>query len=149
MDPITICGILGAIVTLYAIYVEKNAKPGFVSVCDSGPNASCSVVLTSEYARLAKKWFSLPRKSKFDVPNTYYGMLFYIAVILYPIYPFTLVPFREFMLMGASLMSISLCCYLGYVLYAKLKQFCAVCVTSYVINMAILYLAYCEIRYYL
>ena len=145
MDLITIAGICGVIVTLYAIYVEKTANSGKKAMCDMSENASCSVVLTSPYARLMRMCFRLPRNSIFNQPNTYYGLLFYIAVILYGVYPFTLIPFREYMLMGASIMSMSVCVILAYILYFKLKNFCAVCVVSWIINMVILYSACYEI----
>ena len=145
MDLITIAGICGVIVTLYSIYVEKTANSGKKAMCDMSENASCTVVLTSPYARLMKMAFNLPRNSIFNQPNTYYGLLFYVAVILYGVYPFTLIPFREYLLMGASIMSMGFCVVLAYILYFKLKNFCAVCVTSWVINAVILASAYYQL----
>ena len=147
LDWISILGFVGVIVTSYAIYVEKYAlTQNFRAICDINSKASCSVVLTSRYARLAKLWLKLPNDSKFNLPNTYYGLLFYIAVILYPIYPFTLVPFREVLLLIAAIMSVMMCVVLGWILYYKLKNFCAVCVTTYIINMSILIISVFEIH---
>jgi hypothetical protein len=43
-------GIAGLSVTLYAYYVKKQHKknPKYKALCDFGPNASCSRVLTSK-----------------------------------------------------------------------------------------------------
>jgi hypothetical protein len=43
-------GVAGFAVSLYAFYVKKQRKnnPKYRALCDLGPNASCSRVLTSE-----------------------------------------------------------------------------------------------------
>lgn len=43
-------GILGVIASLYSFYVKKQHEknPKYKAICDLGPNASCSRVLTSE-----------------------------------------------------------------------------------------------------
>lgn len=149
MDPIFILGILGILASLYAIYVEKRfPDKNYRASCDIGPNASCTFVLSSEYAHLAKMWFKLDRKSMFNVPNTYYGFLFYVAVTLYSVYPFTLIPLREFLLFGASCLSILMSIVLAWILMFRLKNFCAICVTTYVINVALMYYAYAEVATY-
>jgi vitamin-K-epoxide reductase (warfarin-sensitive) len=149
MDPVTILGLLGVIVTLYAIYVEQTAKPGVQNAaCDAGPGMSCTTALTSPYARLAKLYLGVPRKSVFNMPNTYYGLMFYVAVILYTIYPFTLIPLKEFMLLFASFGSILLSIFLAGILYFKLKTFCAVCCVSWIINFGIFYNAYLQVLTY-
>jgi len=45
-----VLGIAGLSVTLYAYYVKKQHKknPKYKALCDFGPNASCSKVLTSK-----------------------------------------------------------------------------------------------------
>lgn len=147
MNPITFLGIIGIIVCLYAIYIDKVSKKekNYVAFCDINNYMSCSVVLKSPYSRLTKLCFGLNENSLFNVPNTYYGLLFYIAITIYPIYPFTLIPFRELMFFGASFTSLLLCCALAYILYFKLHNFCAICVATYFINMFIFWFAYREV----
>lgn len=145
---ISLLGLAGSLVTLYAVYVEKYAKTkNFKAICDMGENASCSLVLTSPYAKLAKMYFKLSPDSPFNQPNTFYGLLFYLAVFLYPIFPFTHIPCREVMLLIASIMAVMMSVFLGYILYYKLKNFCGVCAVTYVINMAIMMIAISEVRY--
>lgn len=148
MDFISVLGIVGVAISLYAIYVEHSSRKlgkKFVAVCDMNESASCSLVLTSAYSRLGEVYLGLSKDSMFNLPNTYYGLLFYIAVTVYPVYPFTLIPFREVLFFGASLLSIGICCLLAWILYFKLKNFCGVCVASYIVNMFILYQAYHEL----
>jgi len=149
MDLITLLGISGILASIYAIYVEWSAKGNakgkkYVALCDINDNMSCSRVLTSDYARLAKMFLGLEDGSPFNWPNTYYGLLFYVAVTLYPMYPFTLIPFREYLFLGASVGSILASCVLAWILYFRLKDLCLVCATTYVINIGILYFAFYE-----
>lgn len=134
MDYIFILGIVGILVTLYAIGVERNARRNFTSLCDINDRMSCSRVLTSEYSRMAKYAFNLGDNHPLNVPNTYFGLLFYIAIVCYTCYPFTLIPFREFLLLMASMFSIMFCFYLAYVLKFVLHDVCIVCISTYIIN---------------
>ena len=129
-------GVIGALCTLYAIYVEKRHEDNanYNAYCDINNRVSCTAVLKSPYARMVKKTFNLSDNSVFNVPNTYYGMLFYIAVILYNVYPFTLIPFREVLLLGASFCSLLVCVMLGYIMHYKLHNYCLVCIATYIVN---------------
>ena len=159
MELITIFGFLGVIATLYAIHVEeeankseKDAKDGngkglhkkYVAFCDIHDGMSCSRVLTSEYAKMGRVLFGLKPDNPFNLPNTYYGMMFYIGVILYEMYPFTLIPFRETFLFFAAIGSVLSSVILAYILTFKLKDVCLVCMTTYVINALIMWQAWNE-----
>ena len=155
MNIISLFGIAGILASLYAIYVEKMAndyshgprigKKKYVALCDIGEGMSCSRVLTSDYAKLTSFVFRLSKDHPLNLPNTYFGLMFYIAIVLYPMYPFTIIPYREWLLFGASLGSIAASCALAWILYFKLHDFCFVCATTYVINAGILWQAYGEV----
>lgn len=134
-----IFALLGLIVSFYAVYVEKKAD--YSSFCDFGEGFSCSAVLTSEYSRLIGMAFNLDRHHPMNIPNTYYGILFYLAVFLYPLYPFTLVPFRRTLLLLASISSMALCFVLAYILKYILHDVCIVCISSWIVNFAIFVLS--------
>jgi len=144
MDIISLLGLLGVGISAYAIYVEKNARKTKkrTALCDVNDGMSCSLVLTSDYAKLGEVYLGLSKDNPFNVPNTYYGFLFYVAVTIYPLWPFTLIPFREALLFGASILSIGICVLLAWILYFKLRNFCTVCVASWIVNSLILYQAY-------
>ena len=138
---ISILGLIGLAVTLYAINVEKNAVAAKRALCDINEHISCTLVLTSKYAKMMGLIFKLPYKHPLNLPNTYYGLIFYIIIILYPVYPFTLIPFREVLFLVASSFSLLSCCGLAYILYVYLKDFCIVCVATYIVNIFIFYQA--------
>lgn len=143
---ITFFGCFGLFVSFYAIYVERKARRGICnSFCDISDRASCSRVLTSPYSRMTGLVFKLPKNHPLNLPNTYFGILFYLAIIAYPQYPFTLIPFRETLLLLATSGSMVFCFVLAYILYFKLKDFCVVCVTTYFINGVLLWCAYNEL----
>jgi dolichyl-phosphate mannosyltransferase polypeptide 3 len=79
----------------------------------------------------------------FGPPNAALGVLFYIAIMLYP--SFTFVPLREELLFGAVAFSCALTVYLGSVLY-EMGDFCILCVSTYFINWTLLLLAVRELR---
>lgn len=139
--------ITGLVLTLYTIYVEKrhSRDKNYKAVCDINNRISCSYVISSEYAKLVGKMFRLSDDSVFNVPNTYYGTLFFIAVILYNIYPFTLIPYREYMLLTASVLSLIVCVVLAYVMHYRLKKYCLMCIVTYFTNIGIFFYALKEI----
>eukprot|EP01127_Copromyxa_protea_P015155 TRINITY_DN4316_c0_g1_i1.p1 TRINITY_DN4316_c0_g1~~TRINITY_DN4316_c0_g1_i1.p1 ORF type:complete len:183 (-),score=13.31 TRINITY_DN4316_c0_g1_i1:160-708(-) len=100
--------LVGVLVSLYSIYVELHAsqEDDFVAFCDITPSVSCSKVLTSPYAKMVGYVYDLPEDHSLNVPNTYLGLLFYSAVILYSIPPFTRVPHRELLFFSASCLSL-------------------------------------------
>eukprot|EP01127_Copromyxa_protea_P015156 TRINITY_DN4316_c0_g1_i2.p1 TRINITY_DN4316_c0_g1~~TRINITY_DN4316_c0_g1_i2.p1 ORF type:complete len:187 (-),score=19.05 TRINITY_DN4316_c0_g1_i2:23-583(-) len=140
--------LVGVLVSLYSIYVELHAsqEDDFVAFCDITPSVSCSKVLTSPYAKMVGYVYDLPEDHSLNVPNTYLGLLFYSAVILYSIPPFTRVPHRELLFFSASCLSLVLCLVLGYILYAILEDLCLVCLTSYLVNISIFICACKEVK---
>lgn len=144
---ILLFGMLGLLASLYAIHVERKARkegPG-KAACDINNRMSCSSVLTSKYAKMTGLVFSLKENHPLNVPNTYFGVLFYLAIIIYPMFPFTMIPFREVLLFGATLFSVCFSFLLAYILYFKLNDFCIVCVTTYIINAVLFFCAYREL----
>jgi uncharacterized membrane protein len=129
--------LIGIIITSYAIYVEHNAKKGRKFMCDINDYMSCSAVLTSPYARMIKLVFGLDDNHILNVPNTYVGILFYLAVL---VYPYVRIPYQEYMLLLASILSLFACVVLALAMY-KLGDTCIVCIATYFVNMAIFYYA--------
>lgn len=151
MDSITIIGLTGILTCSYALVIKNRLKKNqnYKAMCDINDMASCSHVLTSEYSNMAQKLFDLNENSIFNMSNVHYGLLFYMAIAIYPIYPFTIIPFREILLFTASSLSILSCFCLAYILYFKLKTLCLICVFTYVINVILFWLSYKElIKYY-
>lgn len=139
--------LFGLAITLYTIYVEKmhrtNSK--YIAICDVNNRFSCTRVLKSDYAKMVGKVFNLSKESIFNVPNTYYGVIFYLAVATCTVYPFTLIPYRELLLLGASVLSLCVSAILGYIMHYKLGFYCIVCIITYFVNAVIFYYAVTEI----
>lgn len=130
-------GLLGIIITLYAIWVE-NHKNDYKAACDLGENASCSKVLKSPYARMIKMIFKLSNNHIFNVPNTYLGILYYLAVVSYD---FVNIPYKQYLLFIASIIGLCSSFILGFILFFKLHDFCVVCASTYLINYGIFHYA--------
>ena len=124
--------LLGIIVALYALYVEhrKSVDSSYEAMCDIEGVGKCSDVLLSEYGHILSKWGLVAPGSPLDVPNPVLGILYYLLVLLWPL------PSRQPVLAAAAL-SLAFSAYLAWVLATVLKDFCLVCVTSYVVNAGI------------
>ncbi len=143
MDTNIYLGLVGIVLTSYAIYVAIKYKHNGNAMCDINNTISCTRVLRSPDAYLIGKIFKLQKNHILNVPNTYLGMLYYILVTIYNVYPLALFPqmFREICLLIASSLALLTSFYLGYSL-KKSKTVCIVCVFTYAVNFGIFLHAY-------
>ncbi|KAL5017491.1 hypothetical protein ScPMuIL_007080 [Solemya velum] len=127
----------GMIVCMYALYVELSAESDktYRALCDISETISCSKVFTSRYGR----GFGLVDRvvasdSILNQPNSVFGMLFYLLQIVMIFDVSYAVTFTQ---LSMALMANVGTVYLAYILYT-MGDFCVVCVTTYVINFALL-----------
>ena len=137
MEELTVYALIGIIITIYAFYVEYKAKKNIKVMCDINDKISCSKALTSDYSRLIPMLFKLDKTHPLNLPNTIFGFIFYTAVLLYNTFPFDYIPFRSYLLLIASSLSIIVSLILGYILIFKLRTFCGICVATYIVNTLI------------
>ncbi|XP_046965817.1 vitamin K epoxide reductase complex subunit 1-like protein 1 [Vanessa cardui] len=125
--------LLGILLSTYALYVEMAAemKPGYKALCDISEHASCSKVLTSKYG---KGLGIIPKDSPFKLPNCVYGIMFYCIMIFLTTFNVTSVVKVQ---IGLSITSLATCVYLAYLLIFVLRDFCVVCVSTYLLNIII------------
>lgn len=125
--------ILGILISLYALWVEhrKALDDTYEAMCDLSEGASCTKVLMSSYGHIFSHFGFVKSGSLLDVPNPVLGLCFYSLVLLWP-------GNSRLPVLLASIGSVMFSAYLGYILYAVLKDFCLVCVSSYAINLIIL-----------
>ncbi len=90
-------------------------------------------VFASPQGKIFSYFGIIPKGSVLDQPNAFYGCLFYICIILTttPILPLSL---RKPLLLAGTTFGILLSAYLAYVLAFVLRDFCIICVSSYVFN---------------
>ena len=120
---------IGFCISLYTYVVEKKIKenPTYKPVCDISDRISCSKPMNSRYANI------------FFFSNALVGMLYYVLIIILAMLNATQLIFI------ASLCSCILSCILGYLLYFKIKSFCLLCTSLYIINLIIFLLS---LRYF-
>ncbi|XP_065258975.1 vitamin K epoxide reductase complex subunit 1 [Emys orbicularis] len=133
---------LGLALSVYALHVESSRErdPGYRAMCDLSPSVSCSKVFTSRWGRgFGLVEDLLGKHSIFNQPNSLFGIVFYILQTLLGFSPSTLAAVT---LVGTSVVSIAGSLYLAYILFFVLHDFCLVCVTTYLLNGALLLLNY-------
>ncbi|KAJ8731397.1 hypothetical protein PYW07_004561 [Mythimna separata] len=139
---VVLTSITGILLSTYALYVEMavEARPGFSALCDIGEYASCSRVLSSEYA---KGFGIIPKESPLRIPNPVYGIMFYCLIIFLTTFDQLFVG-RLLFLIAVS--SIPMCVYLAYLLAFVLHDVCVVCISTYIVNFTLVILAYKKMK---
>jgi vitamin-K-epoxide reductase (warfarin-sensitive) len=120
---------LGLAVSAYAYFLEQKLKrseiggasAAYKPACDINDRFSCSKPIMSEYGSL------------FGISNAVLGLLFYVGIIL-----LTLLGFMKLVFWGA-LAACAASLILAYILFFKLKVFCVVCTSIYLINFLLLW----------
>lgn len=122
---IEILVIIGFWLSFYAYYVEKKlANKNYKPVCDISKEISCSRAFLSRYGKLLGK------------SNSFFGMFFYPVV--YILFSLNFFSFVFLLSMLSALGSI----YLAYLSYIKLRTFCLICTSIYLINFLLLFFSY-------
>ncbi|XP_062859513.1 vitamin K epoxide reductase complex subunit 1 [Trichomycterus rosablanca] len=129
----------GLILSLYALHVElsKENNPSYRAMCDLAESVSCSKVFTSRWGRgFGLVQVFTTKDSTFNQPNSVLGIIFYtLQLALGQSTSSTAAGFLVF----ASWVSVVGSIYLGTILVWVLEDFCVVCVSTYIINFALLY----------
>ena len=120
MNLLFYIALIGLILTLYSIYVKKKLEKvkNYRPICDINENISCTKAFKSKYYSILL------------IPNTYYGLAYYLSVMLLSFNNQNLIFYFS---VPALIFSI----YLAYITYFKLKNFCLVCSGVYIINFLI------------
>jgi len=135
--------ILGLALSVYAYYVERRKlrDSKYVAACDFNEHMNCSKVLTSEYS----KGFGLVRhllseNHPLNLPNCLCGICFYL--LQFCLGQFTYSHSIGMTLFLTSLLSCLGSVYLAYILAFILRDMCVVCISTYIVNIYLLYLNY-------
>ncbi|KAK7163914.1 vitamin K epoxide reductase complex subunit 1-like protein 1 [Siphateles boraxobius] len=137
----------GILISLYAFHVEreKTRDASYRAMCDLSSSISCSKVFTSRWGRgfgLLGSIFG--NDSAVNQPNSVYGIFFYVFQLLLGL---TASAMAALILMTTSIASVMGSLYLGYILYFVLKDFCFICVTTYLLNFILFVLNYKRLVY--
>ncbi len=113
---------IGVLLSLYALSVKYHLskKKNYHAICDISDKVSCTKAMGSRYGTL------------FIIPNSAFGVLFYLTVML-------LGYFDEMnAVLWLSVLAVVASVYLAYVSFFKLKIVCPVCVGTYGVNILLL-----------
>lgn len=121
MILILLLALVGFAVSFYGLMVERKLKkdPTYKPACDLSDRASCSKPMLSKYSHL------------FGVTNTVLGMAYY--GILFAAAMLGLAKLVLLLAVAGCIASFGF----AYILYFKIKSFCLICTTTYVINIAL------------
>ena len=123
---IIIVGAAGLAVCLYGRYIESKTlgDHAYKAACDISDRVSCT------------KTFMSPWGKMLGISNLLVGIIFYLGIIALGL-------FNQVQL--AFLGAVAACCvsmYLAYILYTKIKTFCLLCSSIYLINIILLLVTY-------
>lgn len=113
---------VGILLSVYSIYVERKLRQNrdYKAACDLSNRMSCSRTFSTSYGKTL------------GISNGVWGTLFYLGLIglLY-------FGYFDFVFYGA-LFGVFYSMRLAYILYVKLKNFCPVCSSIYLVNILLL-----------
>jgi vitamin-K-epoxide reductase (warfarin-sensitive) len=135
-------GLAGLAASYYSIYVKnQHAKnPKYKALCDLGPNASCTKVLTSQYGSgFGITSILFGKQSMMNQSNGILGMIFYSLQIFFGLITTSL--FSKLALFSSILACLG-SLYLAFILAFVLKDLCLVCIATYIINAGLLWSNY-------
>ena len=136
-----ILGLLGLMVSLYIVYVERNlaASATYKPACDSETlRVSCSKVLGSEAGHLLSFLNIVPTHSELDISNGILGCVFYVFVFIVPNLNILPLKVKVWSTFAASIFSSAVSLFLGYIMLKDLQEICIICSFLQLVNLFIL-----------
>ncbi len=126
LTSVVIISSVGFLLCIYGLYVERKLKlnQSYQAVCDLSDKVSCTKTFLSPWGKML------------GVSNICVGLLFYAGMIL-----LGLLNQGGLAFVGA----ISACVasiFLAYILYTKVKTFCLLCMSIYIVNILLLLVSY-------
>jgi len=123
---IILLALAGIVISIYAYMVEMNLSknPEYKPACDLSDKVSCSRVMQSGYGKLL------------GISNALIGVAFYAIVFVLACFSAAMLIF--YLSIAAVVASIGL----AYISYFKVKSFCLVCTSVYVVNVLLLIVSY-------
>ncbi|XP_053940783.1 vitamin K epoxide reductase complex subunit 1-like protein 1 [Cuculus canorus] len=137
----------GILLSLYACHLEreKGRDLHYQALCDLSERVRCSAAITSRWGRGFGLLGSIFGKdSAINQSNSVFGLVFYILQMLLGM---TASAVAALILMTSSIVSVVGSLYLAYILYFVLKEFCIVCVITYLLNFILFIINYKRLVY--
>ncbi|XP_061822198.1 vitamin K epoxide reductase complex subunit 1 [Nerophis lumbriciformis] len=131
--------VFGLFLSVYALHVELSREhdAGYRALCDLGESVSCSKVFTSRWGRgFGLVQFFVAKDSPLNQPNSVLGVVFYALQLGLGL---SLSKKAALLLVLSSWVSVAGSLYLAAILAFVLGDFCMVCVSTYLVNFALLF----------
>ncbi|KAM4623970.1 vitamin K epoxide reductase complex subunit 1 [Polymixia lowei] len=131
--------IFGLFLSVYALHVElsRERNPDYRAMCDLAESVSCSKVFTSRWGRgFGLVQFFVAKDSALNQPNSVLGIIFYTLQLALGL---SVSKKAGLFLVCSSWVSVAGSFYLAAVLTFILGDFCMVCVSTYIVNFALLF----------
>ncbi|KAG5854712.1 vitamin K epoxide reductase complex subunit 1 [Anguilla rostrata] len=132
--------VFGLVLSVYALHVEvsRERDPEYRAMCDLAQSVSCSKVFTSRWGRgFGLVQLLVPKDSALNQPNSVLGIIFYTLQLALG---HSVSKRAALFLVVSSWVSVAGSLYLAAVLVFVLGDFCVVCVSTYLVNFALLYI---------
>ncbi|XP_076844002.1 vitamin K epoxide reductase complex subunit 1 [Brachyhypopomus gauderio] len=130
---------LGIVLSVYALHVElsRESNPEYRAFCDLAESVSCSKVFTSRWGRgFGLLQVFIAKDSALNQPNSLLGIVFYTVQL--GLGQMASRKAAQVLVMMSWLSTLG-SVYLAAILVLVLGDFCVVCVSTYLINFALLY----------
>ncbi|XP_063337413.1 vitamin K epoxide reductase complex subunit 1 [Pelmatolapia mariae] len=131
--------LFGLVLSVYALHVEvsRERNPDYRALCDLGESVSCSKVFTSRWGRgFGLVQYFVAKDSPLNQPNSVLGIIFYTLQMGLGL---SVSKKAAAFLVFSSWVSVAGSLYLASILAFVLGDFCMVCVSTYIVNFALLY----------
>ncbi|XP_061765395.1 vitamin K epoxide reductase complex subunit 1 [Nerophis ophidion] len=131
--------VFGLFLSVYALHVELSREhdAAYRAMCDLGESVSCSKVFTSRWGRgFGLVQFFVAKDSPLNQPNSVLGIVFYALQLGLGL---SLSKKAALLLVLSSWVSVAGSLYLAAILAFVLGDFCMVCVSTYLVNFALLF----------
>lgn len=128
MLSIIIVSAIGFLLSIYAYHTETklHSIKNYKASCDINNRISCSKAFLSKYGKLL------------GIPNSLAGIFFYLLIIVLYFINIKIVFYLSILSFLGSIP-------LAYWSYSKLKTFCLVCTSVYIVNLLLLIFSYLAI----
>ncbi|MEK6855401.1 MAG: vitamin K epoxide reductase family protein [Nanoarchaeota archaeon] len=125
-NAILIISIIGLVISLYAMIVEKRLenKKSYKPACDITNNISCTKAFSSQYSKIT------------GISNSLIGFLFYLVLIILSVYN------KSQFIFYLSFISLIPTIFLAYISFIKMKNLCLVCTAIYILNILLVIISY-------
>ncbi|XP_042072495.1 vitamin K epoxide reductase complex subunit 1 [Haplochromis burtoni] len=131
--------LFGLVLSVYALHVEvsRERNADYRALCDMGESVSCSRVFTSRWGRgFGLVQYFVAKDSPLNQPNSVLGIIFYTLQMGLGL---SVSKKAAAFLVFSSWVSVAGSLYLASILAFVLGDFCMVCVSTYIVNFALLY----------